>query len=158
MDNNFPIETERKWILRNIPKNDPDKIYRIFQKYSSDGWRYRSQEEISFKNGTGKIEIEYFKTKKRPIGFASNIEEEYRISDFDFNNADKIKSISKLRHVYYQNGLKYEVDVFNDIHLIIMEVEIEEIDQIIEVPSFLGKEIIYEVTGIKEFNNTNLSK
>jgi CYTH domain-containing protein len=42
--------------------------------------------------------------------------------------------------------------------MVMMEVELDSIDQPIEIPDFLKDLIIYEVTGIKEFNNSNLSR
>jgi len=160
----FPIETERKWILRKDTKliQIPDITYHIFQKYAVNGWRYREQSEISgfsIRNGIDTYHDPiYYKTKKTPVGKGANEEEEYEITKEEFDSCGSIKSsISKFRHVYKIGELKFEVDVFNGIHLVILEVELISLEQNFDMPKFLQDLIIYEVTGIKEFNNSSLS-
>jgi CYTH domain-containing protein len=155
-EGNTKNEIERKWILRDSPyfKKDPDFSYVLLQFYMEDGWRYRmSIDNLSYKK-------EFFKTKKTPNGLGSNIEEEYSITELEYQEAYKYKrkEITKSRYIYIQNGLKWEVDHFSDMKLVIMEVELDSIDQKIEIPQFLQDLIIYEVTGIKEFNNSSLAK
>ena len=150
-------EIERKWILRGVPNfmdNPPDLSYIIYQFYAEDGWRYR----CSINNTT--YEREYCKTKKTPNGHGSNLEVENLIEESAYNEASKIskKSVTKTRNVYVYNGLKWEVDDFLSLKLVVMEVELDAIDQTIEIPQFLRDLVIYEVTGIKEFNNSNLSR
>jgi CYTH domain-containing protein len=149
-------EIERKWILRGVPpfSNPPDLSYTIHQFYADDGWRYRA----SVNNVT--YETEYSKTKKTPNGHGSNLEIESPIEVSEYNEAmnGAKKSITKTRNIFLQNGLKWEVDEFISVKLVIMEVELDSIDQPIEIPGFLQDLIIYEVTGIKEFNNSNLSR
>jgi len=155
-ETNIKNEIERKWILRNSPwlKNHPDFSCVILQFYMEDGWRYRmSIDNLSYNK-------EFFKTKKTPNGLGSNIEEEYNITEEEYQEAykSKKKQITKSRYVYLQNGLKWEVDDFSDMKLVTMEVELNSIDQEIVIPDFLQELIIMEVTGIKEFNNSNLSR
>jgi len=160
----FPIETERKWILRKDPKiiQMPDANYHIYQKYGIDGWRYREQSEVSsfsIRNGIDTFHPPvYYKTKKTPVGKGANEEEEYVITKEEFDECGPVKSsISKFRRVYKIGELKFEVDVFEGIHLVILEVELRSLEQKFDMPDFLQKLIIYEVTGIKEFNNSSLS-
>ena len=160
----FPIETERKWILRSDTKiiKAPDTTYLIHQKYALDGWRYREQSEVSgfsIRNGIDTYhDPVYYKTKKTPVGKGANEEEEYVISKEEYENCGPIKSsLSKFRRVYKIDDLKFEVDIFLHIHLVILEVELRSLDQEFDMPDFLQKLIIYEVTGIKEFNNSSLS-
>ena len=159
-DKKIPIEIERKWILRKNPNfnnlNKPVKIFHIHQIYSSNGWRYRKQEEY----GIDKIGIitRFFRTKKTPYGLGCNIEEEYEITADQFSTCDEGKTITKIRQIYNYNGLKFEIDIFADLSLVIMEVELDSIDQEIEIPGFLKELIIIEVTGIKEFNNSSLAR
>lgn len=155
-ETNIKNEIERKWILRDSPwlKHHPDFTYMLAQFYMEDGWRYRmSIDNLSYKR-------EYFKTKKTPNGLGSNLEEEYQIQEEEYQEAHKTrkKGLVKSRYVYLQNGLKWEVDDFSGMKLVMMEVELNSIDQEIVIPDFLQDLIIMEVTGMKEFNNSNLSR
>lgn len=158
----FPIEIERKWILRRDPLllQLADHYYFIHQKYAEDGWRYREQIEIEWDGVNPKFtdRIRYFKTLKTPVGIGANEEEEYEITKSEFENCGPvIKGIKKFRHVYKYGELKFEVDVFLTIHLVILEVELKSLNQKFEMPDFLNDLLLYEVTGKKEFNNSSLS-
>lgn len=149
--NNNNIEIERRFILRERPAEQPQEEYELFQKYSNDGWRYRRQA-----NGS---EVRYFKTRKTAIASGVNNEEEHEITqhDFDSNCGIPKKAISKTRSVFHHDGLRFEVDTFHNIHLVIMEVELDDINQDFVIPDFLLNSIIYEITGIKEFSNSSLA-
>ena len=43
-------------------------------------------------------------------------------------------------------------------NIVILEVELNDINEKIEFPKYLEREILYEVTGIKEFSNKRLAK
>jgi CYTH domain-containing protein len=43
-------------------------------------------------------------------------------------------------------------------NIIILEVELNDINDIIFFPKYIEKEIIFEVTGIKEFSNKKLAE
>ncbi len=149
--NNNNIEIERRYIMRAKPTVQPEEEYEIFQKYASDGWRYRQQV-----SGTN---VQYFKTRKTVVSSGVNNEEEYIItqSEFDGNCGEIVKGISKTRSVYHDGGLRFEVDTFKDIQLVIMEVELDDIVQAFTMPDFLKEQMIYEITGIREFSNSSLA-
>lgn len=158
MSNFEKIEIERKWILRRDPRYiEPcDVCFTISQKYCDDGWRYRAQSNLSIETDR---QTHYSKTRKTPIGLGSNVEVEETISAEEYLSVgDGNRSINKTRSIYNRNGLKFEIDCFSDVHLIIMEVELDSIDQEIEIPEFLQDLIIYEVTGIDQFSNSSLSR
>ena len=144
------LEIERRFIMRTVPAIQADEVYRIFQKYAADGWRYRERA-----SGDGK---RYYKTRKTALGNGINEEEEYEIDAVTFHACGPVKKgISKTRHVYVHDGLKYEVDEFHHISLVIMEVELEDIAQPFTMPDFISKLVIYEVTGVKELSNSALA-
>lgn len=149
--NNNNIEIERRFILRNKPAQLPNEEYQIFQKYSANGWRYRQQANSN--------EVRYYKTRKTAISSGVNTEEEYDITQHEFLNdcGTPIKAISKTRSVFHHEGLRFEVDTFHHIHLVIMEVELNDIDQQFSFPDFLNNLKIYEITGIREFSNSALA-
>ena len=145
------IEIERRYILRAKPVALADEEFEIFQKYSANGWRYREQASGS--------EVVYYKTRKAVIASGVNEEEEYVIAQEEFMNDSGVatKGISKTRSVFHHEGLRFEVDSFHHLQLVIMEVELDSIDQVFTVPDFLQELIIFEITGIREFSNSSLA-
>lgn len=144
------LEIERRFIMRNVPAVAGDEVYTIFQKYAADGWRYRERVAGDDKR--------YYKTRKTALSSGINHEEEHEIDVHAFDNCGVVKKgIHKTRHVYAHEGLKYEVDEFHHIKLVIMEVELNNIDQQFVMPGFIGDLVICEVTGIKELSNSMLA-
>jgi CYTH domain-containing protein len=43
-------------------------------------------------------------------------------------------------------------------NIVILEIELEDLNEEIKLPRYIDREIIYEVTGIKEFSNKNLAE
>lgn len=88
---------------------------------------------------------------------------ETSISDTDADDllalCDISNIIRKVRYVVqdtdnYGIDLYWEVDEFTDIDLILVEVEIPTTETTLIIPSWVGK----EVTGDKQYYNSNLSK
>lgn len=156
------IEIERKFLLKSIPEQKPQEIIEIFQWYrkNSKGIWERARSCYSDKNG-----FYFVHTIKKTIGKGINEEDEKFISSDEFNKfLEKCKSskqaryISKERLIYPQDDLKWEVDVFNNgHHLIIAEIEIPTPDHPVEIPDFISEKLLLEVTGLKQFSNKNLS-
>jgi len=157
------LEIERKFLLKAIPDIKPEETIEIFQWYrkNSKGIWERVRSCYSDKKG-----FYFVHTIKRNIGKGINEEDEKIISADDFNKfVDKCKNeksqaryISKERLIYLQDDLKWEVDVFNNgHHLIVAEIEIPTIDYTVEMPDFIKDKLLIEVTGLKQFSNKNLS-
>lgn len=148
-------EIERKFLLKRFPKLEKiNTVYQIQQWYHSDGFRYRYQVEIP--NGDVKI----FKTRKTNISKGVNQEEETILSQNEFNelNLSNSLSIKKIRTVVKYKGHKLEIDKYEGLNIVILEVELEDLNEKIPLPKYIDKEILYEVTGIKEFSNKNLAE
>ncbi len=147
-------EIEKRFLMKRVPSsmNENFSIYSIEQFYSEDGWRYRDSQNVL----TGKSE--YYKTRKKKA-IEGSIEEEHGITEEEFRNSNKpeLPRIFKTRMVYYRDGLKFEIDKFRGMDLVIMEVELESMSQEIEFPDFIKKEIICEVTGIKGLSNRKIA-
>lgn len=146
------IEIERKYLMKGLPKEPPTDITYIEQCYVH-GIRYRKE---ILSSGT----INYIKLKKVKLGNGTNseLDIEYvteNVYEQARQSADRF--ISKRRHNYHYAGMKFEVDVFISINLIMMEVELEYVDQTIPFPSYLSELIIDEMTNNKSFDNFNLS-
>ena len=56
------IEIERKWVMKRIPSLEWDKVIYIYQYYTEDGFRYRSE-----RNKETNV-TEYYKIKKTVKG------------------------------------------------------------------------------------------
>lgn len=156
------IEIERKFLLKAIPDKEADEVIEIFQWYykNTNGIWERARSCYSDEKGF------YFNhTIKKNISPGVNQEDERIITSEEFNdfvqkckNSPDSKFISKERLVYKHNGLKWEVDVFNNgHHLIVAEIELPSIDFVIDIPKFIKDKLLMEVTGLKQFGNKNLS-
>lgn len=148
------IEIERKWVLKRIPALKWDKVLYLYQYYNEDGFRYRSEKD----KVTNKTE--YYKIKKTVIGHGTNEEELYDCTLEEFNEkvANNKKFISKIRHIKEYKDYNIEVDMFTNITLTLMEIELPDINFPIQLPKEVKKMIIKEVTGDMAYNNKNLAE
>ena len=144
-------EVERRFLIKN---NNWEKLVQrktnIKQAYlftNTEGWlvRIRSENE------------EFTLTLKKHIDYASNFEFEYKIPKKD--GTDIISNINNLiikeRFYLLIEGKEWIVDRFKgkNFPLEIAEIELKNIKEKIELPSFISEEI----TGLKEFSNLELS-
>ena len=135
-------EIERKFLLKRFPRLEKiNNVYQIEQWYHSDGFRYRYQLEIT----TGDIKI--FKTKKTNISKGVNQEEETILSQNEFNELDLSNSLSikKIRTVVKYKGHKLELDKYDGMNIVILEVELKDLNEEIKLPKYIQKEIIHFV-------------
>lgn len=156
------IEIERKFLLKSIPDGKPSETIKIKQWYLKvDGiWeRARSMES----NVYG---IKWVHTIKTRVSDISNIEEEIDLSKSEFDDfvrrcktsKQNAKYITKQRRIYPDGDLKWEVDVFSQkCHIIVAEIEIPTEDYELQIPEFIQKKNLLEVTGMKQFSNRSLS-
>jgi CYTH domain-containing protein len=159
------LEIERKFLLKSLPKVEPKdsiKIEQLYLKKNGIWERLRSWESES----TGKKK--WIHTVKTSLGKGVNLEDEYTVSEEEFNLFKKecfnsnleSKMIFKTRHIYPNPNSKlyWEVDEFhNDYKLIVAEIEIPQKDFKIDIPKWISDLILLEVTGLKQFSNRSLS-
>lgn len=167
------LEIERKFLLKKVPIFDK-KIskYYIHQIYVEDNGvitRFRMTEKMGMDeilNGKYvKLDIDdvlsrkYVQCNKRLIspGVFEEIESEVTKEVFRDMCHKEHSYIVKVRRVFEQDGLKWEVDEYSDVALVTLEVELDDINQEITIPEVIKKELIAEVTGQKEFSNQSLS-
>lgn len=157
------IEIERKFLLKAMPDILPSEIIKIDQFYfkNKEGIWERVRQYDSNVNGK-----KWIHTIKYRINEMSNEEVEKEISkkEFDkfktkcYTNKLNARHIRKERWVYPDGDLKWEVDLFKDnYHLIIAEIEIPSEDYELNIPEFINKKSLLEVTGLKQFSNRSLS-
>lgn len=159
--NNTELEIERRWLLRKLPP-EFNEIRNEFEEYGITQWytpegRFRS---IHPKNYFS--ECRYLHTIKEVVSYGVNKEIEKEITQEEFQDAIKsaTKVISKIRYIYQENDLKYEIDFIHVLgqDYIILEIELNDIDQKIVIPDFINKFIIREITGDKSLSNFNLAR
>jgi CYTH domain-containing protein len=157
------LEIERKFLLKAMPDRKPDEIVQIEQWYykNKKGIWERARTWNSTKSGENWIH-----TVKKSISKGVSLEDERPLSREEFekftdvcmSKASESRFITKERYIYKSGDLKWEIDKFdNGYHLIIAEIEIPKKSFKIEIPDFIGELILLEVTGLKQFNNRNLS-
>jgi CYTH domain-containing protein len=156
------IEIERKFLLKAIPDLKPVEVIKIRQWYLKvDGVWERARSMDSNVYG-----IKWVHTIKTRISDISNIEEEYDMEKIEFDEFVSIcksskqnaRYITKERRIYPDGNLKWEVDVFSQkCHIIVAEIEIPTEDYELEIPEFIQKKSLLEVTGLKQFSNRSLS-
>jgi CYTH domain-containing protein len=156
------IEIERKFLLKAIPDLKPTEVIKIKQWYLKvDGIWERARSMDSNVYG-----IKWVHTIKTRISDISNIEEEYDMDKNEFDDFVKrcksskqnARYITKERRIYPDGELKWEVDVFSQkCHIIVAEIEIPTEDYELEIPEFIQKKSLLEVTGLKQFSNRSLS-
>jgi CYTH domain-containing protein len=144
---------EKKWILKRIPNIKWDKILFIYQFYSENGFRYRSVTDKSTEK------IEYYKIKKTSSNGILNVTETFPCDLAEFEREIKLSSkfISKLRHIKHYNNFMIEVDMFTNITLTIMEIDLPNYDLPVNFPKEIESVIIKDITGDLNFNNKNLA-
>jgi CYTH domain-containing protein len=155
------IEIERKFLLKSIPNKKPSETIEIFQWYFKNDSGVWERARSCYSDIRG---FYFVHTIKKSISPGINEEDEKEITSEQFNefvNRCKLgqsRYISKQRQVFIDGELKWEVDVFNNGHyLIIAEVELPAIDYPITLPKFISETLLLEVTGMKQFGNKNLS-
>ena len=123
------------------------KPHRIRFSYENDIWEGHKRKLRS-------IELIH----KEKIENGTNLEHHKSCSLEEANELVKLatKRIGKVRHIYTED-VKYEIDVFLNISLIMMEAEVRSLEQELFIPERIMPEIITEVTGIPGFDNYNLS-
>ena len=157
------IEIERKFLLKAIPDILPTEVVKIDQFYfkNKDGVWERVRQWNS--NLYGKRWIHTIKTK---ISDFSNEEVEKDITKLEYEefkkgcreNKSNSRYIKKERWIYPDGDLYWEVDIFKDkCHIIIAEIEIPSEDYDLDIPEFISKKTLLEVTGQKLFSNRSLS-
>jgi len=146
-------EIEKKILLKKLPKITFDEIQNITQYYTPKG-RFRSVHTVKG--------IKFIKTIKKHITIGVNDEQEWELTQAEFNKAIKTatRKIIKTRFIKKTKTVKWEIDVFAFIKLIIAEVEVKNQKQLssIKLPKFIKNEMILDVTGIKALNNFSLAE
>lgn len=155
------LEIERKFLMRRLPKELLSKrkheVIEIVQYYFFiDGVWQR------FRIASDKKSTKYIHTIKKSISTGVYEENEKQIEKSEFleifkKHEKKYRVVRKTRYVIKHKGLKFEIDKYSDLSLVVLEVELPKLNFCFSYPSGLEAEIVYELTGIKQFSNLSLS-
>lgn len=162
-------EIEKKFLLKHLPSIDvrrPDSAIRIAQffrpceeKNSVD----RIRHSIIF-NDTSDPDnktFSYTRTFKKRLENGVSEEVEQELSQQMFSqlafSGEYTRGLIKTRYIYKDGDLKWEVDKFESVNLIIAEVELPSEDYEFEIPDFLQGCVLIDITDMPEFRNENLS-
>lgn len=156
------LEIERKFLLKNLPKfNSKVEKFIIHQIYvkgkGGKVTRYRMTENVDSPIESPQRIYHVCNKKMLSPGVFEEIESEITRAEFEKMLDLKHRYIIKTRYVYRENGLKWEIDVYHDMKLVMLEVELEDINQKITIPDIIEEQMIVEVTGQRVFSNYNLS-
>ena len=163
MNNNIPIETERKFLIRIPSYSEMEgqanfRIKKITQTYlQSEG-----KKNVRVRKIVENEQITYIKTVKKRISTLSCYEDEHTISRDEYEalllTADQEKkSIYKTRYSFEYCEHILEIDIYDfwDDRAT-LEIELESEEEKFNIPSFI--EVIKEISTDKRYKNTNLAK
>ncbi len=154
------VENEHKYLMKNMPKANPSEILHIIQWYGQyQGENVRLRKIIA--EGSSATKYEFIKKVKTEAG--KNLEHQILVgmpTQDQVNDFVKkaTRQIMKTRHIFPTDAGKFEVDVFNTVHLIIGELEVAVLEDVVTLPDFIQNEIIMEVTYLSGFSNYDLAE
>jgi adenylate cyclase len=148
----MPLEIERKYLLKTdrwralVEKSTPMRHGYLSAEGGKASVRVRIQGDVGMLNvkaatvGVARAEFEY----EIPIAHAAQMLETL---------CNQL--ILKTRHYLHHGGLLWEIDAFEgeNAGLVVAEVELEQEDQAIDFPDWLGE----EVTHLHRYYNTRLA-
>lgn len=155
--NDYPIEIERKYLLRALPK-----MPRVVQTYEIDqGYipgeklveRLRRQRD---RDGMTR----YFRTVKLGTG-VSRTELEDETTQRVFEHLWQLtegRRLTKRRYVVPNGSDHWEIDEFTDRPLWLAELELNHADAHVIIPDWLKPVLVREVTDEREYTNRSLAR
>ncbi|WP_309398165.1 CYTH domain-containing protein [Cerasicoccus maritimus] len=147
----MPIEIERKFIARAEELPRPELSTRLEQGY------------INRDKATVRVRISgdvCYLTIKGAVQGKSRLEYEYPIPLDEGRELLELLCrrpvIEKTRHLIDHAGHRWEVDVFDGENegLVMAEVELDDEDELVELPAWVGR----EVTDERKYSNASLAK
>lgn len=155
------LEIERKFLMRRVPvellKKRKHEVIKITQYYFDIDGKWQRFRIASDKKG-----IKYIHTIKKSISPGVYEEDEKLITKKEFlktfaQHKKNYRVIDKTRHVIKHNGLKFEIDEYKNLSLVVLEIELPKLNFCFQYPKGLEDDIVYELTGIKQFSNLSLA-
>lgn len=167
-----PLEIERVFLLRGLPPlPDRAEAHRLEQGYLDDPLDDSTSSdagtgESGFREGrvrrwTGPDGVvRCFHTVKRGRGIVRE-ETERIIDEGEFDRAwarTGRRRIAKTRYRIPEGDLVWEVDRFDDLPLVMAEVELPAVDHPVEVPAWMEGWIVREISEDPRYRNSELAR
>jgi len=151
-----PVETERKFLLRQMPpavRMAPALDIQV-------GWLPGVRISEKVRRVTESGQEQRFRTINAGVGSGRlEVEEEVTAPVFDHLwSLTEGRRVLKRRHKISHLGLIWEIDDFADRDLVLAEVEVPFEDSPVEPPEWLKPYMVREVTGEDEFSNLQLAR
>lgn len=162
------IEIERKFLLDRAPVIPSSAaVWKIQQGYlQRTETQYDADAAPQF--ATGRLRCityqdqstKYFHSIKTGAGII-RIEDEREISHEEFRRAwsrTAGQRLTKTRHRIGEGALVWEIDVFDEIDLVLAEIELPTIDADVTIPPWLKPHIVREVTTDPQYTNASIAR
>jgi CYTH domain-containing protein len=152
-----PVEIERKYLLRALPKFPrPSVVLDIDQGYLPGERLVERLRRQQSQDGT----LRYFRAVKLGSGVErTELEEETDRKTFDHLwQLTEGRRLRKRRYVVPEGDDMWEIDEFLDRPLVLAELELEHADEKVKIPDWLERVVVREVTDEKEYTNRSLAR
>jgi CHAD domain-containing protein/CYTH domain-containing protein len=149
------LEIERKFLLRGVPRRKGRTVHRIDQGWLPGEKVVERVRRIRSDDGT-----RWLRTIKIGHGLA-RVELEEEIDHELFRKLWRLtrgRRVSKRRYVWADGERVWEIDRFSGRDLVIAETEMRDPQEIVNLPAWLGRYVIREVTGDRRYENVNLAE
>jgi CYTH domain-containing protein len=154
-------EIERKYLLRELPPEvgsaPTSEIEQGYLPGARVAERLRRIVDVEVGNGDGHERL--LRTVKLGNGLSrTEVEEETPREVFDAMwPLTEGRRVRKRRYRVHDGPLVWEIDEFLDRELLIAEVELGRLDAVVEIPAWLERHVVREVTAEPEYSNQNLA-
>jgi CYTH domain-containing protein len=156
-----PLEIERKYLVEMPSLADirvPYQVIDITQHYLETN-EEGAEERVRARGQDGAFL--YFKTVKRTVksGVRMEIEEQINLDEYvrALRHQDpNTRPIRKERVCFLYDNQYFELDMFRDFNLCLLEIELTEENEFVSLPPFV--DIKKEVTGEKAYSNASLAR
>lgn len=155
------VEIERSWLLRRLPALPPGALaYRIEQGYLPEGRRGSDLMEGRLRRATGPDgRVLCTHTIKRGTGLVRQ-EQEREITAEEFQRhwpRTAGRRLVKTRHRVTDRGFTWEIDVYDDLDLVLAEVELPMANTVVTLPGWLAPHVVRDVTDEEEYRNYRIA-
>lgn len=163
IERKFLVEFPSSWEALAEIFDDLVDVKRITQTYlKPEGKDMSGRVRKTIEGLTGDTDTVYHFNQKKPVSAGVHEETEREISKNEYEkflqkpHPDKV-TLEKTRFVFKYNDQTFELDVFKGPlkGLAILEIELEDKDDVVELPPFLPSK--KEVTEDKKYNNFSLA-
>lgn len=156
LDGTGDREVERKYLLSGLPEHlPPGALKEMVQGYVPGTKIHERLRKTTSDEG-----VRYRRTVKLGAGVSrQEFEEEADATLFETMwPLTEGRRVHKRRHVIGDGALVWELDVFLDRELFLVEVELSDEHQQVRFPDWLAPYVVREVTGESAYVNLNLAK